>query len=291
MPAAEIEVISPAFKNIIRAESQVEEVAEGLQFCEGPIWVQEGGYLLFSDIPANRIMRWSSQEGLSVWRELSGNANGHTLDLQGRLVSCEHGNRRVSRTEPDGTVVTLADTYQGKRLNSPNDVVVKSDGTIWFTDPPYGIDPQVPEQPRQYVFRLDPETRSLTPVAEDFERPNGLCFSVDERRLYIADSSRRHHIRVFDVQRDGTLSGGQLFVAIDPGAPDGMKVDSEDRLYSTAGDGVHVFSPEGELLGKIKVPETPANCAFGGPEGSTLYMTARTSLYAVNLAATGAGRP
>jgi len=287
---SDFDIRSEAFRAILRPDSKLQKLAGDFKFTEGPVWVAKEGHLLFSDIPANRIYRWSPKEGLSVWREPTGNTNGNTLDRQGRLISCEHSNRRVTRTEADGRITVLADSFGGKRLNSPNDVVVKSDGTIWFTDPPYGIKPEQIEQPHNYVFRLDPDGK-LTPVADDFDRPNGLCFSPDESLLYIADSSARHHVRVFRVTPDNTLAEGRLFATIEPGAPDGMRVDIAGRLYSTAGDGVHVYAPSGELLGKILVPERPANCAFGDVDKRTLYITARTSLYAIRLAATGAQRP
>ncbi len=296
MRAADFEVRSPEFRAILAPDSEVEKLAEGFEFTEGPCWVAAGGYLLFSDIPHSRIMRWSPTEGVSVWRDASNQTNGNTLDREGRLISCEHRGRRVTRTEKDGAITVLADRHAGGKLNSPNDVVVKSDGTIWFTDPPYGltmwVDPPLQrEQAKDYVFRLDPGAGGPTLVADDLDKPNGLCFSPDERRLYIADSSARRHIRVFEVGADNTLQGGQVFAAIDPGGPDGMRCDTQGRLYSTAGDGVHVFNPGGQLLGKIKCPLTPANCTFGGPGKRTLFLTARTALFAVRLAATGAQSP
>lgn len=284
---SDFEILNDAFRAILRPDSAVRKLAGDLRFTEGPVWIPTGGYLLFSDIPANRIYCWRPGEGLSIWREPTGNANGNTLDRQGRLVTCEHSTRRVTRTEPDGTITVLATHYRGKRLNSPNDVVVQSDGTIWFTDPPYGIKPEEIEQPRNYLFRLDPDG-TLMAVADDFDRPNGLCFSPDETRLYVADSSARHHVRVCDVRPDKTLANCRVFAVIEPGAPDGMRVDTAGRLYSTAGDGVHVYAPDGTLLGKILVPERPANCAFGDADRRTLYITARTSLYAIALAAEGA---
>jgi gluconolactonase len=267
-------------------EHTVDELVSGMQFTEGPVWIADDNCLLFSDIQANRIMRWSDSEGVTVWREPSGSANGNTLDTEGRLITCEHGNRRVSRTEEDGSVVALAESYNGKRLNSPNDVVVKSDGTVWFTDPPYGIQPEEREQPANYVFRLDPDTGTLVVVADDFDRPNGLCFSPDEKKLYIADSSHepgRSHVRVFDVTDDNGLAGGEVFAVIDPPSPDGMRADPHGRLYVAAGDGIHVFGPSGEMLGKIPTPIRPSNCEFGGPDGQTLFITARQSLYSIEL--------
>lgn len=275
---------------LLPSGAQVEKLAGGFRFTEGPVWVnRDGGFLVFSDIPANELKKWTAQTGLSVFRSPSHNANGNTLDRQGRLVTCEHSSRRVTITELDGTIRVLVDRYQGKRFNSPNDVVVRSDGTIWFTDPPYGLPrDQSRELDKNYVFRLDPQNNALTIVADDFDMPNGLCFSPDEKRLYIADSGRSRHIRVFDVQPDGTLKGGNVFCAISPGAPDGIRCDEQGNVWSSAGDGVHVFSPQGQLLTKIPVPETPANLCFGGPDGKTLFITARTGLYRIQTNLRGA---
>lgn len=287
--SSQFDIYDKDFRKVITKDSVLAEIASGMEFTEGPVWIEPEGRLLFSDIPADEMKAWSPDK-LETFRKPSGHANGNTLDRQGRLITCEHGNRRVSRTEADGEVVTLADSFNGKPLNSPNDVVVKSDGTIWFTDPPYGIKPEQIAQPHNYVFRLDPDG-GLTPVADDFDRPNGLCFSPDEKLLYVADSSDRKHIRMFEVAGDNTLRGGAVLATIDPGVPDGIRVDMRGRLYSTAGDGIWVITPEGILLGKILVPQTPANCTFGGPGRRTLYITAQHSVYAIELAATGAQRP
>lgn len=267
-----------------------ERIATNLQFTEGPVWHPDG-YLLFSDIPANRIYRWEPGKGLTVFREPSGNSNGLTLDREGRLIACEHGNRRVSRTEADGRVVSLAERYQGKRLNSPNDVVVRSDGSIYFTDPPYGVQPEQRELDFQGVYRLAPDG-TLTLLVGDFERPNGLCFSPDEKVLYIADTARRH-VRAFEVLPDGSLGKGRIFADVSTappslvGGPDGMKVDEEGNLYVTNTDGVWVISPEGKHLGTIITPERPANCAFGDADRRSLYITARTSVYRVRVKVPG----
>jgi len=279
-----------SFRRILRTDSRIERLAGGFGFTEGPVWIAAQGCLLFSDIPRNKIMRWEPGEETAVWREPSNNSNGNTLDRQGRLITCEHGSRRIIRTEPDGRITLLADRFGGRRLNSPNDAVVKSDGSIWFTDPPYGIPADKVEQPHNYVFRLDPGATEPVALVDDFAMPNGLCFSPDETRLYVADSSaegngNRHHIRVFDVQSDNTLAGGDVFAVIEPGVPDGMRTDTDGRLYSTAADGVHVFAPDATLLGRILTPETAANCTFGGPDRCTLFITATTSIYAVELAA------
>ncbi|MBE3070243.1 MAG: SMP-30/gluconolactonase/LRE family protein, partial [Planctomycetes bacterium] len=239
-------------------------------------------------IPADTIYQWTEAEGLNVWRTPSHNANGNTADREGRIVTCEHGSRTVTRTDAGGKVETLCATYQGKRLNSPNDAVVGRDGAVWFTDPPYGIDPKAREQAGNYVFRLDPGAKEPVAVATDFAMPNGLCFSPDGKWLYVADSGGPHHIRRFRVKDDRTLEGGEVFATITPGVPDGIRCDREGRLYSTAGDGVQVFSPEGKLIGRIRTPEPAANCAFGGLAGRTLFITARSSVWAVTLAAAGA---
>jgi gluconolactonase len=258
-----------------------EQIAGGFQFLEGPVWHPQG-YLLFSDIPAARIYEWRPGGEARVWREGSGNSNGLTLDREGRLIACEHGNRRVSRTESDGTVAPIAERYEGRLLNSPNDVVVKRDGTVYFTDPPYGIQPEEREQPLNGVYRILPGG-ALELVADDFDRPNGLAFSPDEQTLYIGDSPRRH-VRAFDVLPDGRLANGRVICDMDhpqPGSPDGMKVDVEGHLYVTGATGVWVFEPDGIHLGVITLPERPANCAWGDKDHQTLYITARTSLYRI----------
>ena len=241
--------------------------------------------LLFSDIPANRIYRLAADGRVTTFREPSGNSNGLTRDKEGRLIACEHGNRRVTRTEADGSVVVLAQNFRGKRLNSPNDVIVKSDGAIYFTDPSYGIKSEEQEQPVQGVYRLSPDGDEFTLVADDFARPNGLAFSPDEKKLYIDDSERRH-IRVFDVHDDGSLSEGSVFHDMNvstPGSPDGMKVDVEGHVYCTGAGGVWVFDPAGNHLGTIITPEKPSNCAWGDDDWRSLYITAVTSVYKIRV--------
>lgn len=293
-----------AFGAVVSAGAQIEKLAGGFGFVEGPVWTNEdGGCLIFSDIPRHELKKWSPRDGVTTFRAPSNN-NGNTRDAHGRLVTAEHDGRRVSVTEPDGSVRMLVERYQGKRLNSPNDIVVKSDGTIWFTDPPYGLPGRTEgkELEKNYVFRFDPRTGSLRPVVDDFDMPNGLCFSPDERRLYVADSGAPHHIRVFDVRDDGTLAGGRVFCTIDTGIPDGIRCDVDGWLWSSAGDGVHVFTPDGGLAGKIITPdapgrfdrskigpEVPANLCFGGAGWRTLYITACTSLYAIEVNVAGAG--
>ncbi|HEY9900847.1 MAG TPA: SMP-30/gluconolactonase/LRE family protein [Candidatus Sericytochromatia bacterium] len=283
-------------KNSLRAilddNAQVEKVAGDFRFTEGPIWHPKG-FLLFSDIPANTLYQWTANKKPEIFRLPSGNANGNTLDREGRLLSAEHGNRRVSRTEKDGTVVTLASQFEGKRLNSPNDLVVKSDGSLYFTDPPYGIKSEQEELGFYGVYRLAPDGK-LTLLVKDFVRPNGIAFSPDEKKLYVNDSEKGH-IRVFDVKSDGTLGNGQLFAELkDPskkGVPDGMKVDQEGNVYSTGPGGIWVFSPSGNLLGILEVPEVAANLAWGDSlrdssasrDYKTLYITASNSLYRIRL--------
>jgi gluconolactonase len=269
--------------NTIVEPGDPELLAAGFEFLEGPVWLPDG-VLLFSDIPANRIYRWTAAGGKQVWREPTGNSNGLTLDRRGRLIACEHSRRRVSRTEPDGTLVTLADSYQGKRLNSPNDVVVKSDGTIYFTDPPYGIEPEEQEQPVNGLYRILSDGR-LELLADDFGRPNGLAFSPDETILYVDDSPRRH-VRAFRVERDGRLSGGDVLADMDhpqPGSPDGMKINEMGHLFVAGATGIWVFEPDGTHLGVIVTPERPANCAWGDADRKSLYITARTSLYRIRV--------
>jgi gluconolactonase len=280
------EVIEDEFLEVLTADSHLEPVGDGFRFTEGPAWLP-GDYLVFSDIPADTMYRWTMADGVDVFRRPSRHANGNTVDRQGRLVTCEHGARRVTRTEQAGSVTVLAEEFEGKKLNSPNDAVVKSDGTVWFTDPTYGLKKREKELDGNYVFRLDPETGDMAVVAKDFDMPNGLCFSPDERTLYIADSGKEPVVRVFRVTEDNTLEGGEVFCRVPKGVPDGMRVDEDGRLFATSGEGVCVYSPEGVLLGKILTPETAANCAFGGPDGRTLYITASTAVHRVPLAVRG----
>ena len=294
--AGDFEIIDERFRYMIMGNAWVEKLHGGMLWAEGPVWFADGQYLLWSDIPNNVILQYCERLGVRVFRHPSNNTNGHTRDREGRLISCEHGGRRVSRTEHDGSITVLVDRYKGKRLNSPNDVVVKSDGTIWFTDPPYGIMSEYEGHKTKsaiganYVYRLDPKTGGLTVVVDDFDKPNGIAFSPDEKKLYVADSGKPKHIRVFEVQSGGTLESGKVFCTIDKGGPDGIRCDNAGRIWSSAGDGVHVFAPDGKLIGKILVPESPANLCFGGADGKTLYITARKSLYAIPTLATAAKR-
>ena len=277
------------FSKCVSLSAPLERLGTDMKFLEGPQWIPaDGGYLVFSDIPSNELKKWTAKEGISIFRQPSSNANGNTLDNQGHLLSAEHSGRRVSRTEASGTVTTVVDQFEGKKFNSPNDLVVSADGCLWFTDPDYGLpsDPGTKqkigkEMEGDFVFRFNPKTKTLTVVAKDFSKPNGLCFSPDEKHLYVADSGEPRHIRVFDVTAEGTLENSRVFAKIGKGAPDGIRCDTEGRVWSSAGDGVDIFATSGELLGKILVPESPANLAFGGPELKTLFITARKSLYSI----------
>lgn len=295
-----LESHDPRFLDLVHPMSQLERLATGFTWTEGPVWFGDHGCLLFSDIPSRRILRWSEREGLSVFREHSGFNNGNTRDREGRLIGCRHGPRDVVRTECDGSLTPLATHHDGKRLNSPNDVVVHSDGSIWFTDPTYGIMGDFEghraqqEQPARHVFRLVPGSEGPRPVISGMVQPNGLAFSPDERRLYVAESGRSHDpsvpavIRQFDLRADGALVDAGVFAELDAGLPDGIRVDTSGNIWSSAADGVHCFSPEGELLGKIRVPEVVANLCFGGPDGHRLFITATTSVYRVYVGVKGA---
>jgi len=268
----------------------VEKLATGLRFTEGPVWIAEEGRLLFSDIPADTIYEWSPAKGLKKWRKPSGNSNGLTRDLDGKLIACEHGTRTVTRAVLGEPRAAIAERYEGKRFNSPNDVVVKSDGAIYFTDPPYGLRRgRGQELEGDAVYRIDPKTGGFTRVASGFDKPNGLAFSPDESVLYVGSSDRtRPVIRAYDVRPDGSLTRERVFCDCSDatGAPDGMKVDVKGRLYITCG-GVRVVAPDGERLGDIPVPEHAANIAWGDADWKSLYITARKSLYRVRLVTAG----
>jgi gluconolactonase len=291
------------FRKMVNGSAQLETLYTNCRWAEGPVWFGDGGYLLWSDIPNDRILRWMPGLGVSEYRKPAGNTNGHTRDREGRLVSCSHGNRRVERTEHDGSITVLADSYDGKPLNSPNDVVVKSDGTIWFTDPAYGIESDyegnksAQEQDGCYVYCIDPKNGKLKVVVDDFDRPNGLAFSPDESILYIADSARSfsddrpHHIRAFKVGSGNRLSGGKPLAVIEPGLPDGFRCDTDGNIWTSAGDGVHILSPSGVMIGKILTPKTPANVTFGGPKNNWLFIAATDSLHLLHTNANGARRP
>jgi gluconolactonase len=274
------------------AGAKVEKLASGFRFVEGPIWIAEENCLLFSDIPANRIYRLDAKRRTTIFREPSDNSNGLTRDARGRLLICQHKARRVGALDRDGKFQVLADQFQKRKLNSPNDIVVKSDGAIYFTDPFSGTNASFREQTVDGVYRLTP-SGVLTLLTDDFARPNGLTFSPDESRLYIGDSSPRSHIRVFDVQTDGALSNGRIFYKL-PGAtqkgasPDGIKVDAAGHVFCAARGGVWVFDVSGNHLGIIRIPEQPSNCNWGDEDGRSLYVTAQTSIYRVRLKTGGA---
>jgi gluconolactonase len=297
------EIHDRRFARYILANTQLEELATGFRWIEGPVWMGDAGCLLFQDIPNNRTMRWIEGLGVSVYRAPSNYANGQTRDRQGRLVACSHRGRCLYRTEYDGQITTLAQRHDGKRLNSPNDIVVKSDGSIWFTDPVYGIvndyegGRQKSEQPPA-VYRLEPESHEIRIVAADFDGPNGLAFSPDERLLYIAESGApnaddpKQYIRVFEVKEDGaTLKGGDIFHKVEPGFSDGFRVDEDGNIWTSAGDGVHCISPGGELLGKIFVPHVVANVTFGGLAKNRLFIGGSTTLYSIFLNTRGVQTP
>ena len=282
----------------------LEKLHGGMRWAEGPVYFGDQRCLIWSDLPSNRMLRWDEEtEQVSVFRSPSNFSNGNTRDREGRLVTCEHRGRRVTRTEWSGAITVLADSYEGKRLNSPNDVVVKSDGTVWFTDPTYGISAEYEggkadsEIGSCNVYRLDPRDGSLRVVVDDFRRPNGLAFSPDEKILYIADSGFwpnpdwPHHIRAFDVADDGTLSGSRVLAEVSPGIPDGFRVDVDGNIWTSAGDGVHCIAPGGDRIGKIHVPEKVANVCFGGPARNRLFICGFTSLYAIYLNTRGAQVP
>jgi len=299
------EVLDPRFARLALGNVHLEKLYTGCRWAEGPAWFAAGRYLVWSDIPNDRMLRWDETDGsVSVFRQPAMNTNGHTVDREGRLVSCEHRGRCVSRTEHDGTRTVLASHIDGKRFNSPNDLVVKSDGSIWFTDPSYGIDSDYEgdkspnEIGAQCVYRIEPDGSAVHRVADGFVQPNGLAFSPDESLLYIVDTGATHvdngprHIRRFSVGADGrSLTGGEVFAECNAGLFDGFRIDTEGRLWSSAGDGVHCFAPDGTLIGKIRVPETTANVCFGGPKLNRLFICGTTSLYSVYVNARAAARP
>jgi gluconolactonase len=281
-------VCADEFARCVDPAAQVRKLAGDMQFTEGPVWVpRNGGYLVFSDIPADELKRWCETDGLAVFRKPSRNANGNTLDRDGRLITCEHSGRRLSIMETDGTHRTLVDKLEGKAFNSPNDAAVAADGGVYFTDPDYGLRGTPSEIGGNWVYRFDPAKNELRVLARDFDKPNGIALAPDGKRLYIADAGNPKHIRVFDVLDDGGIANGRVFCEIDKGVPDGIRCDADGRLWSTAGDGVRVHDTTGKLLGTIHVPEVPANLCFGGKDGKTLFITARTSLYAIDVKVAG----
>ena len=299
-PDPAVRALDPRFDRCRVHNAAVERLATGYRWVEGPVWFGDHRCLVWSDIPGNRMLRWDEATGVvTPFRSPADFANGHTRDRQGRLVSCEHLTRRVTRTEHDGSITVLIDRFDGRPLNAPNDVVVASDGSVWFTDPGYGILSDYEgrraalELPTA-VYRLDPERGDTEPVVQDLERPNGLCFAPGESRLYVVDSgSTPGNIHVYDVA-EGRVGAGRRFADMSPGSSDGIRCDSEGNLWASAGgggdgyDGVHVFAPDGTLIGQVLLPEACANLCFGGAAGNRLFMAASRSIYALYVNATGA---
>src|SRR5271166_6612998 len=295
-----IVVLDPRFKDCFAGYVRVERLWTGARWSEGPAWFAAGRYLVWSDIPNNRMLRYVEPSGeVSVFRVPSNNSNGNTVDNQGRLVTCEHLTRRVTRTEFDGSISVLADRWQGKRFNSPNDVVVKSDDSVWFTDPAYGIDSDNEGDRAEteidccHVYRLDPGGE-VDRVIDDMVRPNGLAFSPDESLLYVVDTGATHkengprHIRRFAVSKDGkSVTGGEVFAICEVGLFDGFRVDRQGRIWTSADEGVHCYDPDGALIGKILIPEIVANVTFGGPKRNRLFICGTTSLYSAMLMTNG----
>lgn len=305
LESAGFEVLDPRFQTCVVGHARVERLWTGSRWAEGPAWFAAGRYLVWSDIPNNRMLRFDDCDGsVSVFRQPSNNSNGNAVDGEGRLITCEHLSRRVTRTEHSGAITVVADNYKGNRFNSPNDVVVKSDGSIWFSDPSYGIlfDYEGGKAPSEigacHVYRVDPTSHEITLVADDFEKPNGLAFSPDEEYLYIADTGITHkvdgpkHIRKLAVQNDGkSLGKSKIFATCTAGLFDGFRVDEDGRIWTSAADGVHCYDPDGTLIGKIKIPELVSNLCFGGAKLNRLFICGTTSLYSVYLAINGLRLP
>ncbi|CAH2894807.1 MAG: Gluconolactonase (EC [uncultured Paraburkholderia sp.] len=298
----EYEVHDPRFRLLLQPNASMDKLTGECLWAEGPVYFPATDLLIWSDIPNNRMLRWAPGMGVGVYRAPSNYSNGNTRDREGRLVSCEHGERRVTRTEHDGSITVIASHFEGKRLNSPNDVIVDSEGAIWFTDPDYGIISDYEgyrsdsEIGRCNVYRVSPGDTQVRLVSDDFVKPNGLAFSPDESKLYIADSAASHddnaprHICVFDVASNGALRNGRVFVEMQSGVPDGMRVDEHGNVWTSAEDGVHCYAPDGALLGKILIPEVVANLTFGGPRRNRLFITATSSVYALHVGVRGAAR-
>jgi gluconolactonase len=295
------EILDPVFEDCIIGHAKIERLWSGGRWVEGPAYFPAGRYLVWSDIPNNRMMRWDETDGsVSVFRDPSNNSNGHTVDKQGRLISCEHLSRRVIRTEFNGTFKVIADRYRGYRLNSPNDVVVKSDGSVWFTDPSYGIimDYEGARAESEIgacnVYRWDPESQEIESMATDYVKPNGLAFSHDETALFVTDTGGTHepdgprHMRRHSIGADGkTLGAGEVFATSTAGFFDGFRIDTSNRIWTSAMDGIHCYDSAGTLIGKILIPEVVSNVCFGGLKGNRLFITATTSLYAIYLNVNG----
>jgi gluconolactonase len=304
-PDPAVEIVDPRFAKYKVINAGVERLFTGARWAEGPVWIGDGGYLIFSDIPNNRMLRWLEETGeVTVFRSPSNYSNGNCRDREGRLLTCEHDTRRVTRTEHDGTIAVLIDSFQGKKLNAPNDIVVHSDRAIWFSDPGYGIMSNYEGHKASFelpanVYRLDPKTLVATVVASDMSKPNGLCFSPNEKLLYIVDSaipknpSDPRPIRVYDVVDGARLTNGRMFANMSPGSSDGIRCDVDGNVWSAAGwggegfNGVHVFAPDGTLIGKIHLPETCANLCFGGIKKDRLFITASQSVYSLYVGTEG----
>lgn len=289
-----IEILNDAALQLVDPDAAIEQVATGFVFTEGALWHSEQAQLLFSDIIGNQMHRWDARNGVASFRQPSHMANGNTWDRQGRLLTCEHASSRVTRTEPDGSITVLASHYEGRELNSPNDIVVKSDGAVYFTDPifgrraPHGV-PRDPQLGHSSVYRIDPKGGGLVRLAPRLEQPNGLCFSLDESLLYVNDSPRKR-IHVYAVLPDGSVDDGRLFAEVpgeEPGVPDGMKVDLRGNVYCCGPGGIHVFTPDGQRIARLRFPEKACNFAFGDADHQTLYVTACTSVYRLRLRVPG----
>ena len=302
-PDPRIKILDPSFAKYRLSLAKVERIATGMRWSEGPVWVGDGRYLLWSDIPNNRMMKWEDETwAVSVFRKPSNNSNGNTRDRQGRLLTCEHRSRRVSRTEYDGSISTIASEFEGKRLNSPNDIVCKTDGSIWFTDPPFGLLGYYEGQLRKQelptnVYRWDPETKKIEAVIDDIDRPNGLAFSPDETKLYVVEAGVKPRvIRAYDVVDNGKrLANGRAFItAEEEGTPDGFRVDVDGNLWVGWGmgseelDGVAIFDTQGKLIGRIDLPERCGNVCFGGRHRNRLFMCGSTSVYSIYINTQGA---
>ncbi len=296
-------VRDPRFERLVPADAVVTWLADGAIWAEGPVYLPDVDAVVWSDVRGNVVRRWSAADGSTELHRPSDFANGHTLDLDGRILACEHGPRRVSRYEADGSRTTIVDRFEGKRLNSPNDIVVASDGAIWFTDPPYGIldDNEGYKADSElggcFVFRLDRVTGELAVMSDDLVHPNGLAFSPDEKTLYVSDTSiaripgGNHHIMAFDVVDLRRLASPRIFAVIEPGVSDGMRVDVEGNLWTSSGDGVQVYDAAATELGRILLPEEAANCTFGGPDGRRLFVTATSTLWSIDVGIRGAVTP
>ncbi len=300
-----IEVFDSRLEKVLLPSRELEKLCSGAKWGEGPLWIAEYDCVIWSDIPNNRILRWNESDGLSVWKDKVEFTNGRYRDLEGSVIHCSHGKRAIERSDIDGNhFEIIADDYQGRRLNSPNDVVVKSDGSIWFSDPPYGILSDAEgykaesELKSNYVFRFDPKTKVLDVVTDVIEEPNGLAFTSDEKTLYVSDTSAalkddggNHHIIAFDVIGDRSLASPRLFTEVNPGLSDGFRLDENDWIYTSSEDSVQIYHSDGTLLGKILVPEKVGNCTFGGTEKNDLYIVASTSLYRIRLNTRGLQNP